>query len=218
MKLNLNPTKTVIECIFSKLDKYLYCASFLFLFSWGQNRPIRAHSTLRKAFSVACTWAQQYGQGTSRCFFSVVLPATNREVKMENSKYRDKPMIDSWVIQVIIVPTPTPLKGVCLFICFHLRPRERWLFCSRVGLLFCSSQHTAFVNSQPMNSSFAHKTVENKNIGMKMDLLSVPTLNGWNINNGWIFTLIVIPTVTLASCWVCPVGKKRKTKGTLSSI
>lgn len=76
------------------------------------------------------------------------------------------------------------------------------------------SQHTAFVNSQPMISSFAHETVENKNISIKMDFLSdTPTLNGWSIKNSWIFTFLETSTVTLASCWVCHVGTKLKTKG-----
>lgn len=66
--------------------------------------------------------------------FVIYSAASNREVKMEKSTYTDKPMIK-------LSHTGNYSSHTCsikraMFILFHLRPCERWLFSVRVELLF----------------------------------------------------------------------------------
>lgn len=70
--------------------------------------------------------------------------------------------IDSWVMQVITVPTPTPLKREFVCFCFHRRLRQRWLlplllppllllvFSEGGAISLLTSQHTTAIHSQPV--------------------------------------------------------------------
>lgn len=129
-------------------------------------------------------------------FIYNVPSATNREVKMENSKRQTH---DRQLTHPGNYSSHTySFKKVCL--CFDLRPRERFLFLTGVDDYSAHESIQTCVNSQPIMSASAHETVENKNIAWLDKQL--------NVHCDWSFfchyCMLQIP---FKLCWVCPLEK-----------